>query len=221
MAISDLSDKSIEELHADLRDGRITSVGLAERAIENYERHDHGLHAYKTWNPEALRAQAQVADAAFAAELDFGALQGMPVSIKDLYGVSGYPTFAGTPKALPEKWQGEGPVVGALRHGLAPVSGKTHTVEFAFRRRRHQSALGHAPQSLGREKTPCTGRIERGRRRQPADRDRGCRRRQRYRRVRARACLGNRHRRRQDQRPPLVHRGHRAVKSRVSTPPVS
>lgn len=132
MATSDLSDMSIEQIHADLRDGKITALGLAERAIENFARRDSGLNAYKTWSPEALRAQAQVADAAFAADLDFGALQGMPVSVKDLYGVSGYPTFAGTPKALPEKWQSEGPVVGALRHGLAAITGKTHTVEFAF-----------------------------------------------------------------------------------------
>ena len=102
MADSDFSATTIEQLHAALRDGRLTAVGLAERAIENYAKHDDALNAYKTWNPEALRAQAQAADAAFAADLDFGALQGMPVSIKDLYGVSGYPTFAGTPKALPE-----------------------------------------------------------------------------------------------------------------------
>ncbi len=132
MDSADISTRSIEALHADLRDGRITAVGIAERAIENYARHDEALGAYKTWDPDALRAQAQVADAAFAADLDFGALQGIPVSIKDLYGVSGYPTFAGTPKALPEKWEAEGPVVTALRHGLAPVSGKSHTVEFAF-----------------------------------------------------------------------------------------
>jgi len=132
MDTDDISIRSIEELHNDLRAGRITAVGIAERAIENYQRCDSALGAYKTWDPEALRAQAQVADAAFAADLDFGALQGIPVSIKDLYGVSGYPTFAGTPRALPEKWETEGPVVTALRHGLAPVSGKTHTVEFAF-----------------------------------------------------------------------------------------
>lgn len=132
MATSDFSDKPIEEIYAALRDGRITAVGIAERVIENYERHDRALDAYKTWDPEALRAQAQVADAAFAADLDFSALQGLPVSIKDLYGVAGYPTFAGAAKALPEKWESEGSVVSALRHGLAAVTGKTHTVEFAF-----------------------------------------------------------------------------------------
>ncbi|MGD8810755.1 MAG: amidase family protein, partial [Gammaproteobacteria bacterium] len=97
MDSADISTRSIEALYSDLRDGRITAVGIAERAIENYARRDEALGAYKAWNADSLRAQAQVADAAFAAELDFGALQGIPVSIKDLYGVSGYPTFAGTP----------------------------------------------------------------------------------------------------------------------------
>lgn len=132
MSTDDLSARSIETMYDDLRAGRITAVGIAERAIENYDRRDEALGAYKTWDPEAFRAQAEVADAAFAADLDFGALQGIPVSIKDLYGVSGYPTFAGTPRALPEKWETEGPVVTALRRGLATIPGKTHTVEFAF-----------------------------------------------------------------------------------------
>lgn len=132
MAASDISDKPIEALYAELRDGRITAVGIAERVIENFERRDGALGAYKTWDPEALRAQSEAADAAFAADLDFGALQGLPVSIKDLYGVKGYPTFAGSPKPLPGKWEEEGPVVAALRRGLCTIPGKTHTVEFAF-----------------------------------------------------------------------------------------
>ncbi len=132
MAIPDFTESSIESLSDALRSGRITAMGIAERVIENYEKYDSAFQSYKTWEPEALKAQAQVADAAFAADLDFGPLQGLPISVKDLYGVSGYPTFAGTPKALPDKWQSEGPVVATLRHGLAAVTGKTHTVEFAF-----------------------------------------------------------------------------------------
>src|SRR3546814_6567833 len=54
------------------------------------------------------------------------------LSVKDLYGVKGFPTFAGSPKRLPASWEAEGPVVAALRSGMAVVPGKTHTVEFAF-----------------------------------------------------------------------------------------
>ena len=59
-------------------------------------------------------------------------MQGVPVSVKDLYGVEGLPIFAGTPRRLPPEWEQEGPVVAALTQQLAAVTGKTHTVEFAF-----------------------------------------------------------------------------------------
>jgi len=54
------------------------------------------------------------------------------VSAKDLYGVPGLPTFAGSSRELPAQWQTPGPVVNALLSQSAVVTGKTHTVEFAF-----------------------------------------------------------------------------------------
>jgi aspartyl-tRNA(Asn)/glutamyl-tRNA(Gln) amidotransferase subunit A len=61
-----------------------------------------------------------------------GGLTGVPVSVKDLFGVEGYPIFAGSPRRLPGAFEAEGPVVGALRRSRAVITGKTHTVEFAF-----------------------------------------------------------------------------------------
>lgn len=130
--MSEFLEESIESIAASLRDGSTTSVALAEEAEANHARRGAALGAYKVRDPERFLAEARAADAAFAAGLDFGPLQGIPVSVKDLYGVSGYPTCAGTPGPLPEKWTHEGPVVQSLRRSLAPISGKTHTVEFAF-----------------------------------------------------------------------------------------
>ncbi|HXX51268.1 MAG TPA: amidase [Xanthobacteraceae bacterium] len=61
-----------------------------------------------------------------------GPLQGIPTSIKDLFAIAGFPTYAGSPKRLPPKFEIECPVVTALRRQLATVMGKTHMVEFAF-----------------------------------------------------------------------------------------
>ena len=122
-----------------MRDGDISAADLAEQAIARHEDRDHLLGAYKTWEPERLRAEAEVADRALAAGIDLGPLQGIPISVKDLYGVRDYPTFAGSPRELPPEWRHEGPVVRALRHQLAMFSGKTHTVQFAF------GALGTNP----------------------------------------------------------------------------
>ena len=130
--MSGMLHQPIQTIATALRDGTVTSVELAQEAIDNHGRWGKALGAYKCRMDDRFLAEARAADAAFAAGLDFGPLQGIPVSVKDLYGVSGYQTFAGSPAALPEKWEREGPVVGALRGSLAPVAGKTHTVEFAF-----------------------------------------------------------------------------------------
>lgn len=128
----DLDTAPLESVATALRSGDVTAMALADWAIANHEARGEAFHAYKTWDPEKLRTQAAAADAVFAAGVDLGPLQGIPVSVKDLIGVSGYPIFAGCPRPLPEKWQAEGPVVGAVRHQLGVISGKSHTVQFAF-----------------------------------------------------------------------------------------
>ena len=128
-AVIELASASIAELGAALREGRVRSADLVAQAVAN---RDERLAAYKLWLPERAATAAATADAAFAQGLDFGALQGLPVSVKDLYGLDGTPTFAGSPRPLPQAWQREGPVVRAVRSGLGCVVGKTHTVEFAF-----------------------------------------------------------------------------------------
>ena len=98
----------------------------------NHTARGKALHAYKAFDPDRVRREANLADAARATHNDLGPLQGIPVSIKDLFGVAGYPTFAGCPRELPAKWRLEGPVVRSLRRQLAVISGKTHTVQFAY-----------------------------------------------------------------------------------------
>jgi aspartyl-tRNA(Asn)/glutamyl-tRNA(Gln) amidotransferase subunit A len=122
-------DLPLSEIAARLADGRLRARELTEAA---QARHDPKLNAYKTWAPEFALRQADAADAAFAAGSHLGRLQGIPVSVKDLYGVAGLPVFAGSPRELPTCWQSEGPLVQALRRQLAVVMGKSHTVEFAF-----------------------------------------------------------------------------------------
>lgn len=139
MSATDTDGRTIAELAADLRAGRTYAAALAEAAIANHEAGDARFAAYKTWDPARFRAEAEVADRALAAGIDLGPLQGIPVSVKDLFGVRGYPTFAGAPRELPAVWRREGPVIRALRGQLAVVSGKTHTVQFAF------GALGTNP----------------------------------------------------------------------------
>ncbi|MHA1107891.1 MAG: amidase family protein, partial [Alphaproteobacteria bacterium] len=125
-------DGTMRDIAAAIRDGSADIEALIEQAIERHDQRGEAFHAYKHWDAAAARAQGAAAAAALAAGHDTGPLMGLPVSFKDIYGVKSMPTFDGTPKELPEEWRSEGPVVAAMRRRLAVITGKTHTVEFAF-----------------------------------------------------------------------------------------
>ncbi|MEN0068317.1 MAG: amidase [Myxococcota bacterium] len=117
----------LADLAQALSERTLRATDLAEQALSAMS-----LDAYRTTDPAPTRAMARLADEAFDLGVRTGALQGVPVSIKDLYGVPGWPTFAGTPNRLPDRFESPGPLVQALIEQLAVVTGKTHTVEFAF-----------------------------------------------------------------------------------------
>lgn len=116
-------------LQARIRSGGAVEVakqGLA--AIEV----NRSSNAYRAVNPERVMSEARAAAARLETDAEAPALYGAPVSVKDLYVAQGYDLFAGTTKALDAHFPHEGPVVRALKQAGAVVTGKTHTVEFAF-----------------------------------------------------------------------------------------
>jgi len=121
------------EIARGLREGRVSARNLVEAAIARHERFGERLHAYSFCAPDQARAVAAAAHAAFAAGVSAGPLQGIPVSIKDLFAAAGYPCFAGSSRRLPaHPWEKDGPLVATLRRQLGVITGKTHMVEFAF-----------------------------------------------------------------------------------------
>lgn len=123
---------SLAETVARLRDRTLSASDLVEAAIGRHERLEETLDAYKHFDARAARAAAQRADRA----LDSGSggpLCGIPVSVKDIYGVDGMPTFAGSARRLPdEPWSRDAWLVERVREAGAVLVGKTHTVEFAY-----------------------------------------------------------------------------------------
>lgn len=122
----------LEDLAQRLRDGRTCAAELMAWAASRHDGTEHRLNAYRTWAGDRAAAQAKAMDTLLAAGVDLGPMMGIPMSIKDLFGVPGLPVYAGTDTAFPEDWQRAGPVVQQLLAGGAVVTGKTHTVEFAF-----------------------------------------------------------------------------------------
>lgn len=120
------------EIAEGLRDGALSAEGLFDVAVSAHGQDGKILNAYRAWDEARGRRLAQSADKAFAEGRDVGPLQGIPVSAKDLFGISGFETYAGTPKALPDKWKEQGRFASAVLDQGAVLTGKTHMVEFAF-----------------------------------------------------------------------------------------
>lgn len=119
-------DTDLSSLARQLARGNVDPVGLTEEAISRHETRGRPLEAYVVWDPGRARAQAA------SLPERRGGLWGVPVSVKDLFGVPGWPTFAGMRDRLPDVWEAEGPLVASLRRQGAVLVGKTRTVELAF-----------------------------------------------------------------------------------------
>ena len=126
---TDPSTLALSEIANALRSGSLSATELTEHCIG---RRNDALHAYKSWRPEVAMDMATLADQAFADQRELGPLQGIPISLKDLYAVREMEIYAGSPRLLPDAFQREGPLVEKLRQQRAVFTGKTHTVEFAF-----------------------------------------------------------------------------------------
>ncbi len=126
------SEYSITQLAQLLRNGQITSVDLTRQAIAQHESVGENFNAYLEWAPRRALTLAQQADHRFKRGMDYGCLHGIPISIKDIYGIPGYSTYAGSKIPLPNQWRKAGPVVQNLQQQSAVLMGKTHTVQFAY-----------------------------------------------------------------------------------------
>ena len=115
-----------------LRTGALSAQQLMETCNANYERSEAALNAYKTWDGARAIQVAKTVDTLLKSNYDLGPLMGIPTSVKDLFGVPGLPTFAGSSAALPQAWSQAGRLVQAFIDQLSPITGKSHTVEFAF-----------------------------------------------------------------------------------------
>lgn len=129
---SGLAGHSLRDIARALRERRVTAVDLLDHAKRRYAAVEPDLHGYVAWNPDLSTPMAEAADKAFASGSDHGALQGIPISIKDIFGVAGYDTKVGSCRAFPEKFNQEGLLLASLRDQHAVFTGKTQTDEFAY-----------------------------------------------------------------------------------------
>ena len=124
--------ETIEQLNQRLSRGETTREALVAQALSGAAL-PAAKNVFTKLYPEAALAAARAADAAHHAGVMLPPLAGLPVSIKDLYGVAGETTMAGSLVCQGEPVQTEdAPVVARLRAAGSAIIGKTNMTEFAF-----------------------------------------------------------------------------------------
>lgn len=151
---------TLAQLSADLDAGRTTSVALTEAALARAsDPQGEGARTYTDLYPEQAVAAARASDMLRAAGLARSPIEGLPISVKDLFDIAGQPTRAGSVvlrNAPPAAASAE--VVRRLQAAGAVVVGRTNMTEFAY------SGLGLNPH-YGTPRNPWdreTGRIPGG-----------------------------------------------------------
>ena len=125
---------TIEQLSHELAAGRTTAVALAEAALARArDPAGEGARVFTALGTERALAAARASDLLRAAGVVRSPLEGIPVSIKDLFDVAGEVTTAGSAvlrDAAPAARSA--PVVERLIAAGAVIVGRTNMTEFAF-----------------------------------------------------------------------------------------
>ena len=125
---------TVEHLSQELAAGRTSARALVETALERIaDPAGEGARAFTQVNAETARLLADHSDALRRRGIVRSPIEGLPVSVKDLFDVAGEATRAGSPLlagAAPAT--SDATAVARLRAAGAVIVGRTNMVEFAF-----------------------------------------------------------------------------------------
>ncbi|MBB1247912.1 Asp-tRNA(Asn)/Glu-tRNA(Gln) amidotransferase subunit GatA [Rhizobium sp. G21] len=129
--MSDLTRLTIAEARGKLAAKEISAVELTDAYISAIEAANPAINAYVTVTPEIARGQAKASDARIAAG-NAGALEGIPLGIKDLFATKGVHTQACSHILDGFKPEYESTVTQNLFNDGAVMLGKLNMDEFAM-----------------------------------------------------------------------------------------
>jgi amidase len=114
-----------------IRDRQVSAVAVLDAYLAQIAKYNSTLNAICTLDEVNARIRAKQADEALARGENWGALHGVPVTIKDIFETAGLRTTAGyipLKDYIPQK---DATVVARLRSAGAIILGKTNTAELA------------------------------------------------------------------------------------------
>jgi aspartyl-tRNA(Asn)/glutamyl-tRNA(Gln) amidotransferase subunit A len=129
-----VSELLATELLAAYRCGELSPVEATEAALQRIERHDPQVNAFCLVDAESALASAKASAERWHRGEPAGALDGVPISIKDILLTRGWPTLRGSRTVDPAgPWDVDGPHVARVREQGAVLLGKTTTPELGWK----------------------------------------------------------------------------------------
>jgi amidase len=129
--MTDLTFVPAHQLAQMIRDRQISAVEVLDAYLAQIAKHNSKLNAICTLDSENARARAKQADEALARGEIWGALHGVPVTIKDIFETAGLRTTAGYIPLKDYVPQQDATAVARLRSAGAVILGKTNVPELA------------------------------------------------------------------------------------------
>ena len=123
---------STTDLVKKLREGEISSVDVCAQYIERIEKFEKDVKAWSHFSKKLLLEKAKEADEYRNTGKPLGALHGLPVAVKDIFGTLEMPTECGTKIRKKMTASQDSEVVNLLKIAGAIIMGKTETTELAY-----------------------------------------------------------------------------------------
>jgi aspartyl-tRNA(Asn)/glutamyl-tRNA(Gln) amidotransferase subunit A len=131
MQLHPSSAETIAGTARELRTRERTCAGVVEQCLAQIDTWEPRVEAWVRVDHDGALAQARERDRELAEGKDRGPLHGIPLGIKDLIDVAGWPTLAGAPWRSPAAATDDAPLVARLLAAGAIILGKTVTTQFA------------------------------------------------------------------------------------------
>jgi amidase len=124
--MTDLAFRSARQLASDIRRGKIGCLELLDHYLARVERYDATINAVVVRDVDRARKRARAADRARGKGESWGALHGLPMTVKESYDVAGLPTTWGLPSLRDNIAGQNATVVDRLLGAGAVIFGKTN-----------------------------------------------------------------------------------------------
>jgi aspartyl-tRNA(Asn)/glutamyl-tRNA(Gln) amidotransferase subunit A len=151
----DIAFLTAGELIARYRQGSLTPVEVVDTALARIAALEPRLNAFQRVDQEGTREAARRSAERWRRGAPLGALDGVPVTIKDTLLTKGWPTLQGSRTVDPaQSWHEDAPQVARLREAGAILLGKTTTPEFGWKALTDSPLKGVTRSPWDPERTP-------------------------------------------------------------------